>query len=113
MSEAEAGTAGAARVPSLLEGRNVLVTGAAGGIGAAVVRLFSEAGARTLGCDRVAADGVLACDVTDEAAVAVAFEAASRAAPLTDVVHAAGVTTLGSVAETSVGEFRRVIDVNL
>ena len=106
-------TAAAARVPALLAGRNALVTGAAGGIGAAVVKLFVAAGARTLGCDRVAADGVLACDVTDEAAVAAAFEAAARPAPLTDVVHAAGVTSLGAVADMSVAEFRRVVDVNL
>jgi NAD(P)-dependent dehydrogenase (short-subunit alcohol dehydrogenase family) len=34
-----------------LEGRGVLVTGAAGGIGAAVVRCFAECGARVVACD--------------------------------------------------------------
>lgn len=36
-----------------LEGRTVAITGAAGGIGAPVARLLGEAGARTVGIDRV------------------------------------------------------------
>jgi NAD(P)-dependent dehydrogenase (short-subunit alcohol dehydrogenase family) len=112
MSGQEPG-AGVPSVPLLLRGRRVIVTGAAGGIGAAVLKLFAAAGAQVQGWDQVASDGVAVCDVTDEAAVADAFEAASLDGPVTDVVHAAGVTILGPIAAMSVDEFRRVIDVNL
>jgi NAD(P)-dependent dehydrogenase (short-subunit alcohol dehydrogenase family) len=100
-------------MPLLLDRRRVVVTGAAGGIGAAVVQLFAAAGANVTGWDQVASDAIAACDVTDEAAVAHAFHAASEGGPITDVIHAAGVTALGPVSEMSVDEFRRVVEVNL
>lgn len=103
-----------------LEGRRVLVTGAAGGIGAAVVeRLVAE---RSL----VAAadlhepdgpDGVVArlgADVTDavdaERLVAGACEALGG---LDALVLAAGIHYVGPTHETSVEDFDRVVDVSL
>src|SRR5207244_5870384 len=50
------------QMSTVLEGKAALVTGAAGGIGSAVVCAFAEAGAQVLGVDRVEADYV--CDVT-------------------------------------------------
>ncbi|MEQ8967523.1 MAG: SDR family oxidoreductase [Azospirillaceae bacterium] len=96
-------------------GRRVLVTGAAGAIGAAIARAFADCGAAVTALDATAGPGVTACDVTDEAAVEAAFDAVGEAAggPVTDVVHAAGVVAIVPVAEQSVAEFRRVIDVNL
>lgn len=96
----------------LLEGRRALVTGAARGIGRAVMDEFRRAGATTVGAD--AASGVdIRCDVSDPDEVIALFDEAQRHGPLTDVVHAAGVATLGAVRETSLAEWRRLIDVNL
>jgi NAD(P)-dependent dehydrogenase (short-subunit alcohol dehydrogenase family) len=53
-----------------LDGAVAVVTGAAGGIGAALVTRFEAEGARVVGVDRRAGDGVRECDVTDAAAVA-------------------------------------------
>lgn len=93
----------------LLLGRRALVTGAAGGIGGAVVAAFRAHGAEVVGVDLVAEDGVGACDVTDEASVREAF----AGGPFDDVVSAAGIVTVGSVADTDLGTFRRVLDVNV
>ena len=57
---------------TVLEGKAALVTGAAGGIGSAVVRAFAEAGAQVLGVDRVEADYV--CDVTRSDEVELAWQ---------------------------------------
>jgi NAD(P)-dependent dehydrogenase (short-subunit alcohol dehydrogenase family) len=48
-----------------LPGKIVVVTGAAGGIGAGLCERFGAEGATVVGVDRVAQDGVLVCDVTD------------------------------------------------
>jgi NAD(P)-dependent dehydrogenase (short-subunit alcohol dehydrogenase family) len=96
----------------LLEGRRVLVTGAAQGIGRAIIDEFQRAGATTLGAD-VASDVDIRCDVADPAEVVALFDEALRRGPLTDVVHAAGVAALGAVRETSLPEWQRLIDVNL
>ena len=98
---------------SPLAGRVALVTGAAGGIGQAVVTAFGQAGARCLAADLAAGPGVRACDVTDEASVAAAVAAAAELGPLTDVVHAAGIVSVGSVAGLTAAELRRVLEVNL
>ena len=48
--------------------RRVVVTGAAGGVGKAVAEMFRAEGARVVGTDINAAEGVVACDLTDDAA---------------------------------------------
>jgi NAD(P)-dependent dehydrogenase (short-subunit alcohol dehydrogenase family) len=106
----------------LLEGRHALVTGAAGGIGSAVVQAFRAHGATTCGADLAGLSGkpasgdamdIVFVDVTDEASVEAAFVTASAAHRLTDVVHAAGAVSVGPLAELSVAELRRVLEVNL
>ena len=96
-----------------LEDRVVLVTGAAGGIGAAVCEAFRGCGAQCLGVDLRSGGGIQHCDVTDEESVDGAFDACGRLGALTDVVHAAGVLSLGAVAEVAPAEFRRVVEINL
>src|SRR5438045_1500875 len=63
----------ASRGSRLLEGRRALVTGAAGGIGRAVMDEFRRAGATTFGAD--AASGAdIRCDMTDPTEVATLFD---------------------------------------
>jgi NAD(P)-dependent dehydrogenase (short-subunit alcohol dehydrogenase family) len=100
-------------VSGLVAGRRVLVTGALGDIGAAVRAEFEAAGASVVAADVQPADGVLLCDVTDEASTAAAFDAAQADGPVTDVVHAAGVGSVGPVKELDLGEWERVVAVNL
>jgi NAD(P)-dependent dehydrogenase (short-subunit alcohol dehydrogenase family)/GNAT superfamily N-acetyltransferase len=88
--------------------RIALVTGAAGGIGSALLQAFRGAGYRAIGVDRSPVDGVTPLDVTDMAAVG-AFAATLET--LTVLVNAAGVLRLGE--EYDPAEFARVIDVNL
>src|SRR3954463_2071328 len=85
-----------------------LITGAAGGIGGALLLAFRGAGYKTIGLDRVRGEGVIALDVTDSAAVA-AFGASLEA--LAVLVNAAGVLRLSQ--EYDPAEFARVVDVNL
>jgi NAD(P)-dependent dehydrogenase (short-subunit alcohol dehydrogenase family) len=85
-----------------------LITGAAGGIGSALVAGFRQAGYQTIGVDRTAADGVTRLDVTDSTAVT-AFAATFDA--LAVLVNAAGVLRLREEYDPS--EFARVVDINL
>ena len=87
---------------------SALITGAAGGIGGALLAAFRHAGYRTIGVDCVPADGVARLDVTDTAAVT-AFVANLDA--LSVLVNAAGVLRLREEYEPS--EFAHVVDVNL
>src|SRR5438045_1147418 len=86
-----------------LEGRRIIVTGGASGMGAGMVGGFSERGAQVVSMDwsqeagqRVAdearATGFIEVDVSDSAAVEVAFESAVKMLGGLDVlVHAAGI----------------------
>ncbi len=96
------------RTDSTTRSPTALITGAAGGIGGALVSAFRTAGYRTVGVDRAPADGVTSLDVTDAAAVA-AF--ATTFDTLAVLVNAAGVLRLLEEYEPS--EFARVVDINL
>lgn len=97
---------------ALLTGRRALVTGAAGGLGQAIVGQLRTAGAEVVGLDLVTSprQQVVPCDVTDEAQVKVAFD---EAGVLTDVVHAAGVVAVGPVRDLALAEWKRILEVNL
>jgi NAD(P)-dependent dehydrogenase (short-subunit alcohol dehydrogenase family) len=85
-----------------------LITGAASGIGRALVTGFRQAGYRTIGVDCTPAEDVERLDVTDATAVT-AF--ASHLERLTVLINAAGVLRLGQEYEPSI--FAGVVDVNL
>jgi 2,3-dihydro-2,3-dihydroxybenzoate dehydrogenase len=99
----------------------VIVTGAASGIGAAVVQLLVARGARVSAWDIQPAapvEGVLHCrvDVTDERRVNEALEATERElGPVTALVNAAGVLSQASLLshETTLEELRRLFSVNV
>lgn len=99
--------------PSGLEGRVALVTGAAGGIGAAVVRLLREEGARVIATDLGSSGVDRSLDVTSSAAVdALVSEVERDVGPIDCGVSVAGILSTSRVVETSDSEWRRVFDVN-
>lgn len=93
--------------------RHILVTGAAGTIGAAIVATLRGLGARVSAVDVRAGTGLDVCDVTDAESVRRAVDDAVRQHVLTDCVHAAGLLHVGDVLTSDLAEVRRVIDVNL
>lgn len=91
-----------------------IVTGGAGAIGAAVCERLRDEGHVVVGLDLRPADGVVACDVTDQAAVERSVsEVVDTAGPIGILVHAAGITGAGGVEAEDVATWRRIIDVNL
>jgi NAD(P)-dependent dehydrogenase (short-subunit alcohol dehydrogenase family) len=91
-----------------MQGRLVVVTGASGNLGAAVVSRLQRAGASVAGLTRKDAD------LSDEAQVERAYDAAmQRFGPLWGAVHCAGGWAGGKVAETPVDVFTKMIDINL
>lgn len=96
-----------------LAGRIALVTGAAGGIGAAIVRRFRAEGAETIAADRAAGAGLVPLDVTradDWARVA-----ASHVAPhgrLDILVHNAGISGFTPLPELQPTRWQAFLDVH-
>ena len=114
-----------------LAGRAALITGGAGGIGAATCQVFCEQGARVAIVDlereaveataeevrgKVAGAEVLpvAADVSDEAEAGRAVEAAIQTFGGLDVlVNVAGIRSYEPLAEAKAETWRRILDVNL
>ena len=94
-----------------LAGRTVVVTGAASGIGAAVVAAVTAEGGTAVGVDREAAPGVRSLDVRDEDAWA--DLAGELAGPVHGLVSCAGVTRRARVGAASVADMRDAHDVNV
>jgi NAD(P)-dependent dehydrogenase (short-subunit alcohol dehydrogenase family) len=106
-----------------LDGKTILVTGAASGIGQASARRLLSEGALVVGADLTPPAGMASpegrwlaeeVDVRDGAAVAaVVARAAAAGGRLDGVVHAAGVAGGGPVHLLDASEWHRVLDVNL
>lgn len=93
-------------------GRNALVTGAAGGIGAAIVARLRRDGAEVLGSDRQGAD--INGDLTDPGfADALPGLAAERLGGLDILVNNAGIITRGKITEASDEDLRLSMAVNV
>jgi NAD(P)-dependent dehydrogenase (short-subunit alcohol dehydrogenase family) len=112
-----------------LKGRQILVTGAASGIGLECARAFAQRGANLVISDvnataletvsaGISAMGVQcfsrACDVAREESVADFAGAVQQAVGAIDVlVNNAGVAYLGGFEETPISEWRRIHDINV
>jgi 2-hydroxycyclohexanecarboxyl-CoA dehydrogenase len=103
-----------------LEGRKALVTGGAGGIGAAIAARLAAEGAEvwvgdidTEGAERVAGEvngHALALDVTDPESAKAAVEATGT---LDVLVNNAGTDDFGFFTYTTPEQWRRLIEINL
>ncbi len=97
---------------------HALVTGAAGGIGRAIVARLREGGLSVTAVDRELPTGfsdevvTRAVDVTEEQAVIDSVAAAWKRQPIDVLVNGAGVFTSGSALETSAAEWDRLFGVN-
>lgn len=102
-----------------LDSKRIVVTGAAGGIGSAAIRLFTELGAR-VGCTYHATSprlppGVLSerCDVSDRDDVMRTFEAiASRLGGIDVLLHAAGLHGSRPAEEVDAADWDSMFDSN-
>jgi NAD(P)-dependent dehydrogenase (short-subunit alcohol dehydrogenase family) len=107
-----------------LQGRRILITGAASGIGQRTAELFAAEGAALtlLDCDRKRLASVaretggtaVEADVTQEPSVTRAVEQGAGAMGGVDgVVNAAGIVIHGSVLDVGLADWKLVLDVNL
>lgn len=110
-----------------LEGKRVIVTGAASGIGRAAALAASRQGARVCAADldhegaatsavACGADGIAAaCDVRDADAVHQLFDAAEAGfgGPVDTVLNCAGIEVERDLLATDEADWRRTIDTNL
>lgn len=109
----------------LLEGKIAIVTGAARGTGAAIARRFVDEGATVVLTDVLVDEGrtiaerlggrasFAELDVTDPMMwSAVVEQVVGTHGGIEVLVNNAGILHIGSIADTSIDDFRRVLDVN-
>ena len=99
--------------------KDILVTGAYGGMGRATVSALAEKGFRVFTLDRKVGDKEqniipIEADITSEASVENAFDKVrSFTDSLSAIVHFAGIYMLDSLVEMDAQEFHRLFSVNL
>ena len=99
--------------------QSILVTGAYGGMGKAVVKMLSERGFRVFAIDKTVGEGndniiPIETDITKEESLKIAFDTVRE---ITDslfaVVHFAGIYMLDSLVEMGNDDFEKIFKVNL
>lgn len=99
-----------------ISGKRALVTGAAGGIGQAIVARLKQHGAVVCGTDRVVgeADHFITGDLTDGSFTdRLPAEAAELMGGLDIVVNNAGIITRGDITQASDEDFTRTMGINV
>ncbi|WP_427174854.1 SDR family NAD(P)-dependent oxidoreductase [Arthrobacter sp. 92] len=97
-----------------IEGRAVVVTGGASGIGKAIAEAFTANGDRVAVLDRSGAAGTIAVDVSDEESVRAAFAAARAELGSIDVlVNSAGLLTESPLEDMTLAMWNETISVDL
>lgn len=95
---------------------NILITGAASGIGRAAASYFTAQGHRVFGIDKKEAEGFscFAADITDEAALLQVRETLEADGLLLDaIVNVAGIHIMASLVECAYENMKKAVDINL
>lgn len=99
--------------------KNVLVTGATGGMGKAICSLLNKKGYRVFGLDYNEGESyenvtLYQCDVTDTASVEAVYEKVkAEVKELYAVIHTAGIYDLDSLIEMDEKRFKNIFEVNV
>jgi len=99
--------------------KNILVTGACGGMGRATVKMLAKQGFRVFALDLKACEQAenvifIQADVTDEASIESAFEQVKTYTnELFAIVHFAGIYMLDSLVEMKTEAYDRIFDINV
>ena len=99
--------------------KNILVTGACGGMGRATVKILAKQGFRIFALDLKACEQAenvifIQADVTDEASIESAFEQVkTHTNELFAIVHFAGIYMLDSLVEMKTEAYDRIFDINV
>lgn len=99
--------------------KNVLVTGATGGMGKAICSLLNEKGYRVFGLDYNEGESYgnvsfYKCDVTDMSCVEAVYEEITKETKeLSAIIHTAGIYDLDSLIEMDEKRFVKIFDVNV
>lgn len=100
-----------------MEGKRVLVTGAANGIGRATALAFADAGARVIGLDLAPARSpveIFRCDLTDETDIISAVaKAAGRTGGIDVLVNNAGIMREAALLDITAGQIDAHFAVNV
>jgi len=94
------------------EGKRVVVTGAASGIGRELLAGLRDAGAEVIGVDR-AAPAEISVDLQDRGQVEALAREIGAAGGIDALVHSAGLSAVGQFADIPLRAHRQVFDVNL
>jgi 3-oxoacyl-[acyl-carrier protein] reductase len=90
--------------------RRAVVTGAGRGLGAAIAARLEADGLQVVRLDQTAADGVIACDVSNRSEVE---RVAAEVGPVDVLVNNAGIWRFAALEDVDPADFDRVLQVNL